>query len=535
MDYDFAHLDFRDDSDDAVARRKGWVEAVLRGFRDDRPDDELVERWVRHYRTDDVSVSGAWLPEGEFGAGPMPVATYASLDKTLNAGRELLPLRMITDVTTSASHRRQGLLRRMIEDDLADAVAQGVPMAALTASEATIYGRWGFGPATFRTGVEVDTTPGFAIRSFTDPGRVELIEPADAWPHVKAVFDTFHARQRGSVEWPAPYEDIHTGAYDFNERRADNASSARPSTSTRRGAVDGFVIFKHGEENSIKVEEMIALTPDAQLGLWSFLAHMDRVKKVTFNLAHPEDPLAWALTDLNRVKTTEVEEFLWLRTPRRPARPRRPPVGQRRDGRPRGRRPPGPCRRPLRGDHERRRRDGRRDRPVVRRAGDRGDPRVALPLGVPVQQLRRAGRIAGDARGRTPLRRDGRPQRAGLQPHGVLSRPSSRSTSAAVSSAGASGASTSTAPCTSVQVPLTTPSTTTGLAPRVIDVRCCAGTTHSSLVPGPITQSSLPGSSTTDVAGRTSTSSGRRSTRTHLASPSTSTSTSRSCTSAHHR
>ena len=312
VDYDFAHLDFRDDSDDAVARRRGWIEAVLRGFRDGRPEDETVERWVTHYRTDEVNVSGAWLPEGEFGAGPMPVATYASLDKTLNAGRELLPLRMITDVTTSASHRRKGLLRRLIEDDLADAVAQGVPMAALTASEATIYGRWGFGPATFRTGVEVDTTPGFAMRSFTDPGRVELIEPADAWPHVKAVFDTFHARQRGSVEWPAPYQDIHTGAYDFNDG-GPNKKIRGAVHLDEAGQVDGFVLFKHGEDYSVRVEEMVALTTDAQLGLWSFLAGMDRIKKLTFNLFHPEDPLAWALTDLNRVKTTEVEEFLWLR------------------------------------------------------------------------------------------------------------------------------------------------------------------------------------------------------------------------------
>ncbi len=312
MDYDFAHLDLRDDSEDAVARRRGWIGAVLRGFRDPRPDDDLIEKWVGHYRTDDVAVSGAWLPEGEFGAGPMPVATYASLDKTLNAGRELLPLRMITDVTTSASHRRQGLLRRLIEDDLADAVAQGVPMAALTASEATIYGRWGFGPATFRTGIEVDTTPGFALRSFTDPGRVELVEPADAWPHVKGVFDTFHARQRGSVEWPAQYEDIHTGAYDFNDGGPNKKIRAAVHLDAG-GRVDAFVIFKHGEENSVRVEEMIALTTDAQLGLWSFLAGMDRITKVTFNLFHPDDPLPWALTDLNRVKTTEVQEFLWLR------------------------------------------------------------------------------------------------------------------------------------------------------------------------------------------------------------------------------
>ena len=120
MDYDIAILDLADDTDEATARRRGWIGAVLRGFRDPRPDDDLVTRWMDHYRADHVIVRGAWLPEGEFGAGPMPVATYSSLDKTLNAGHELLPLRMITDVTTSATHRRRGLLKRLIEADLAE-------------------------------------------------------------------------------------------------------------------------------------------------------------------------------------------------------------------------------------------------------------------------------------------------------------------------------------------------------------------------------------------------------------------------------
>ncbi len=307
-----AILDLFDDSEEATARRRGWVGAVQRGFRADRPEDELVDRWVTHYRAERATVRGAWLPAGEFGAGPMPVATYASFDKTLNAGREVLPLRMVTDVTTSASHRRRGLLRQLIEADLADAVTSGVPVAALTASEATIYGRWGFGPATFRHGVEVDTSAGFGFRSFTDPGRVELVEPVDAWPHVRAVFDAFHARQRGSVEWPAPYEDIHTGAYDFDGGGANRKIRAAVHLGAA-GAVDGFVIFKHGEKNTVAVTEMIALSPEAQLGLWSFLGNMDRVTTVTHKLSHPRDPLQWALTDLNRVRSTEIEEFLWLR------------------------------------------------------------------------------------------------------------------------------------------------------------------------------------------------------------------------------
>jgi predicted acetyltransferase len=312
VDYDIAILDLLDDSEDATSRWIGWVGAVQRGFREDRPDDERIEKWVEHYRADRVVVRGAWLPEHEFGAGPMPVATYASYDKTLNAGRELVPLRMITDVTTSATHRRKGLLRRLIEDDLTDAVAQGVPLAALTASEATIYGRWGFAPATFRTGVALDASTGFALRDFVDSGRVELIEPADAWPYVTQVFDTFHARQRGSVEWPAQYRDIHSGTYNYDGGGANRKIRGAVHLAAD-GAVDGFVIFKPGENDVLKVEEMVALTPEAQLALWSFLAHTDRIKTVTHALAHPEDPLQWALADLNRWKTTEIEEFLWLR------------------------------------------------------------------------------------------------------------------------------------------------------------------------------------------------------------------------------
>lgn len=312
VDYQHAILDLADDSEEAVARRRGWITAVLRGFREDRPGDELVDRWVTHYRTDAATARGAWLPEGELGSGPLPVATYASLDKTLNAGRELLPLRMITDVTTSPSHRRRGLLRQMIEADLADAVERGVPMAALTASEATIYGRWGFGPATFNTTVELDTSTGFALRAFADPGRVELLEPDVAWPHVKAVFDAFHARQRGSVEWPTQYADIHSGAFDF-DAGGPNRKIRTALHVDAGGAVDGFAVFKHGEDYSLSVTEMIALDPAAQLALWDFLAQMDRIKKVAFNLAHPDDPLQWALADVERLKVTGGRHFLWLR------------------------------------------------------------------------------------------------------------------------------------------------------------------------------------------------------------------------------
>ena len=316
MDYEFARLDLADESEEAVARRQGFLQAVVRGFHEGRADEDFEKHWLAASRADRAVCSGAWLPPGEFGAGAVPVATYESFDKTLNAGLELVPLRMITAVTTSPAHRRRGLIRRLMEDDLADAAAQGIPVAALTASEATIYGRWGFGAATFAQRVEVDTGPRFGLRAFTDPGRVELIEPPESWSLVKGVFEQFHARTRGSVAWPSHYEQIHTGAYDFDKGGPDKLLRGVVHLDAE-GAVDGVALYRYdgedGPKRKVRVTEMVALSTTATLALWDFLGHLDLVNHVTFSLAHPDDPLRWALTDINAVSYTALQEFLWIR------------------------------------------------------------------------------------------------------------------------------------------------------------------------------------------------------------------------------
>jgi hypothetical protein len=218
---------------------------VQYGFHEGRVSEEYQQLFLEHVAADDVECRGAWLPEDAYGAGPIPVATTSWFDKTLNCGRELLPLRMITDVTTSPTHRRRGLVRRLMEDALADAVAQDVPLAALTVSEATIYGRWGFGVGTFAHTVEVDTGPRFGLRDFTDPGRVELIDPRESWHLVRDHLERYQQRTRGAVGLPAFYEPFLTGRWNFNEKGEDKllprsrsccCSRTRPRATSRCGS-----------------------------------------------------------------------------------------------------------------------------------------------------------------------------------------------------------------------------------------------------------------------------------------------------------
>ena len=46
----------------------GWLGAVQRGFHEGRPSDDHTKHWLTHVEADSVVCTGAWLPEGEFGA-----------------------------------------------------------------------------------------------------------------------------------------------------------------------------------------------------------------------------------------------------------------------------------------------------------------------------------------------------------------------------------------------------------------------------------------------------------------------------------
>ncbi len=316
MDYRFDSLDFTDDSEAGLALRRGWLRGLRRGFHHNQPDDAFEALWLGHVDHDDVVCRGVWLPEGAYGAGPVPVATIAWFDKTLNVGRELLPLRMITDVTTSPAHRRRGLVRRLMEECLADAVDRDLPLAALTVSEATIYGRWGFGAATFGQEVELDTGPRFGLRDFTDPGRVEQIDAAEAWPVIRERLDHFHRTSRGSVGTPYVYEALFTGRWSFEDDGPEKKLRAAVHL-TADEHVDGVVVWRPdgrgGDKRKAKVLLHLADDADARLALWRFVASIDLIDHVTYGDFPPADPLPWALTDFNALRFTGRYEFLWVR------------------------------------------------------------------------------------------------------------------------------------------------------------------------------------------------------------------------------
>lgn len=314
----FATVDPRDREGEAGARLLGWGEALSRGFHEGRLDDERRDVWLRHTVADDVVLRGVWPERTGLAPSTMPVATYSSWAKAINVGGgRQLPLHMISDVTVAPTHRRQGLLRAMIIDDLADAVRRQLPVAALTVSEGTIYGRFGFGVATRGRTVEVDVTSRFALHAVPAEGSLEMVEPDLAWPTVEQVFAAHQATVRGSVGRPDFYSSIFTGGYDWDKGGPDRMLRAVVHVDAT-GSPDGYALFKHAghqdDPPTVDLVDLVALTPAADLRLWRFLADIDMVARVRWRRAPVTAmPLEWAVTDPRVVSTTAVRDTLWVR------------------------------------------------------------------------------------------------------------------------------------------------------------------------------------------------------------------------------
>src|SRR6476646_3557417 len=80
---------------------------------------------------------------GQFVAG----AGAYSFDQTL-PGNTHIPVAGVTWVGCLPSHRRRGLLTSMMRHQIDDLAERGESVAILTASEAVIYGRFGYGLST---------------------------------------------------------------------------------------------------------------------------------------------------------------------------------------------------------------------------------------------------------------------------------------------------------------------------------------------------------------------------------------------------
>ncbi|MEU9494384.1 GNAT family N-acetyltransferase [Streptomyces sp. NPDC048215] len=302
-----------------AAEYPDWLRAVGTGFlRASAAVPGEQEVAVRLAHTDLARVQGV------FDAGRC-VATFRSFAQELTVvGGAKVRADAVTAVTVTPTHRRRGLLSRMMATDLAAAKERGDVVASLIAAEYPIYGRYGFGPAAWATEWEIDVPragldPRARIPSEADGGRIELVDGADVRKLGPELHTRLAARQHGVVSRDERWWQRSTGvdlpAYE---------TWTEPFYAVYRsadGETDGLIAYRADDRwgdgkqplNKATVVGMTAVTPAAERALWQFVCSIDWITTVRTGYRAPDDLVPLLLPDPRAARVVTYADWLWLR------------------------------------------------------------------------------------------------------------------------------------------------------------------------------------------------------------------------------
>jgi predicted acetyltransferase len=223
----------------------------------------------------------------------------------------------LTAIGVLPTYRRRGILRAMIERHFEDVEDRGEPLSVLHASESTIYGRFGYGAATFSSDLEIDTRHA-ALRDDVDaPGEVRMVEAGEAEKVLPEVYDRARRSQPGELTrsaavWASYFKDPPW----FRQ----GATQHYDAVYKEGGQVDGWVSYRvenHWEDalpnNAVRIRELYALTPAARAALWRFALGLDLAGTVKARNRPADEPLAWMLADPRRLRVAYTADDLWVR------------------------------------------------------------------------------------------------------------------------------------------------------------------------------------------------------------------------------
>jgi predicted acetyltransferase len=223
----------------------------------------------------------------------------------------------ITLVGVLPTHRRRGILRRLMRAQLDDIRERGEPMAYLWASEDALYGRFGYGIASFSGNVEIPRDRVAFWREFEPAGRIRLLGKDEAVEPFSRIQRAAAARHPGmfvrSEDWwrYRRLADPELGREGGGEMvRALLELDGRPAGyalyrlhfSAERGIPNGYT----------SVIEAVGDSAEATRELWQYLFEIDWMARVRAHLLPQDHELFLLLREPRRLRF-ELRDGLWVR------------------------------------------------------------------------------------------------------------------------------------------------------------------------------------------------------------------------------
>jgi predicted acetyltransferase len=229
-------------------------------------------------------------------------------------GGALVDVPGVTWVSVRPTHRRRGILSRLMEHQLRDYAERGESMAILTASEGGIYRRFGYGAASRVRRTVIDRRLARllpAVAAAAD-GRVELVPSALARTLLPGIHERWRALTPGAI-------NRSEGRWDYHFVDRDRV---RDGMSEKYYLVhdDGYVAYRIKEnwadghpQHSCWITDYVAVTRQAHVALWQVLLNFDLVGTIESYQIPIDDPLPHLLTNGRDMRTTALSDGVWVR------------------------------------------------------------------------------------------------------------------------------------------------------------------------------------------------------------------------------
>jgi predicted acetyltransferase len=194
----------------------------------------------------------------------------------------------------------------------ADMVERGDVVGGLTASEGGIYERFGYGVASSQRMVEIDRVRARVRPDVDQPGDVSYVPPDRVRDVMLKHWDRYRRTCPGELSRSEAWTDR---LLELRNKPTDGLSPAFVLAHP-----DGYASYRIKESwndgkpsHRLEVMELAACSPSAHAALWSVLLSVDLVGTVAKRGLALDDPLPLLLTNQRLVRTTDLNDGLWLR------------------------------------------------------------------------------------------------------------------------------------------------------------------------------------------------------------------------------
>lgn len=223
----------------------------------------------------------------------------------------------VTVVGVLPTHRRRGILKAMMQAQLADVRERGEPIAALWASEETIYGRFGYGLAALDAMMRATRVHAALRPDLPQVGSVRLVDRDEALRVIPRVYERVRRRSPGFFSRSPDWWEVKTLNDEPSRRRG--AGVLNHAVLDLDGKPAGYALYRirldfedATSRSKVHVLEAVGDSAVATRELWRFLLGIDWVEEIHCDLLPVDHPLFLLVQRPNRL-AWKVFDGLWLR------------------------------------------------------------------------------------------------------------------------------------------------------------------------------------------------------------------------------